>query len=546
MRESGQPMRKVLARCWRRARWGETWLHPQRTHDDWAGADNQRDHRRLQGTRRESGHSAHAFSQDQHPTRTWTGSAGGRSLVSRLCPRIAPADVQSRSDASSGQAGRARSSPSGDADGGTGVSEAVLAIAPIVPALRRHHSSRQPVEEVLGIPTVLMGFASPDDHLHAPDEKFHLPTFFNGIATSIHFLMRLPGRTSRSSRGTNRRRSSGMSGRGNTTRCRDDHRLPLSCRKGRRADRAVGHSGAARAVHAASRASAGIDRTVIFAAFHSDYAIANREVARIVASRPEPFLWFGLRPCRHATADACGRWSGKRSTQYGFVGIKVHRYDARITREICDVARAFCATSSVRSDRRGLDRRAVGDRVSRTSRSSFRTSGELLRRLARAARSYRSPGASPEHLHRYIRVSAASSCWSRPYSGPARARFCSARTGRGCIPAWSWRRSVSSGYRRRMRHWCSAAIFCVLYLAAAFDRSCCRPHPRSLRRCKLNIGILGTLITLQHDHLHRAGGGRRGAFAARDRSLRACARPPAGCRFLRATRCGSRYRLRPD
>src|SRR5258707_12483216 len=27
--------------------------------------------------------------------------------------------------------------------------------------------------------------------------------------------------------------------------------------------------------------------------------------------------------------------------QYGFVGIKVHRYDARLSREICDVARAF-------------------------------------------------------------------------------------------------------------------------------------------------------------------------------------------------------------
>jgi predicted TIM-barrel fold metal-dependent hydrolase len=28
-------------------------------------------------------------------------------------------------------------------------------------------------------------------------------------------------------------------------------------------------------------------------------------------------------------------------THYGFVGIKVHRYDARISREVCEVARAF-------------------------------------------------------------------------------------------------------------------------------------------------------------------------------------------------------------
>ena len=43
-------------------------------------------------------------------------------------------------------------------------------------------------QEILGIPTVLMGFALPDDRMHAPNEKFHLPNFFNGIKTSIWFL----------------------------------------------------------------------------------------------------------------------------------------------------------------------------------------------------------------------------------------------------------------------------------------------------------------------------------------------------------------------
>ncbi len=43
-------------------------------------------------------------------------------------------------------------------------------------------------QDMLGIPTVLMGFALPDDRKHAPNEKFHLPNFFNGIATSIWFL----------------------------------------------------------------------------------------------------------------------------------------------------------------------------------------------------------------------------------------------------------------------------------------------------------------------------------------------------------------------
>jgi acetylornithine deacetylase/succinyl-diaminopimelate desuccinylase-like protein len=44
------------------------------------------------------------------------------------------------------------------------------------------------IQETLGIPTVLMGFALPDDHIHGPNERFYLPNFLNGIATSIWFL----------------------------------------------------------------------------------------------------------------------------------------------------------------------------------------------------------------------------------------------------------------------------------------------------------------------------------------------------------------------
>jgi predicted TIM-barrel fold metal-dependent hydrolase len=87
-------------------------------------------------------------------------------------------------------------------------------------------------------------------------------------------------------------------------------------------------------------ARAGINRTVLFAAFHSDYATANHEVARIVASRPNRF--YGL-AFVHAARDR-GRVRDLVQVaveRYGFVGIKVHRYDARLTREICDVARAF-------------------------------------------------------------------------------------------------------------------------------------------------------------------------------------------------------------
>jgi uncharacterized protein len=85
---------------------------------------------------------------------------------------------------------------------------------------------------------------------------------------------------------------------------------------------------------------AGIERTVLFAAFHSDYAIANRAVARIVASRPERFYGFAF---VHADRDRgrIGELVRVAVERYGFAGIKVHRYDARISREVCETARAW-------------------------------------------------------------------------------------------------------------------------------------------------------------------------------------------------------------
>jgi uncharacterized protein len=87
-------------------------------------------------------------------------------------------------------------------------------------------------------------------------------------------------------------------------------------------------------------ARAGIQRTVLFPAFHSDYAVANRAVARIVASRPERFYGFAF---VHAQRDQgrVARLVREAVEEYGFVGIKVHRHDARITREICEAARAY-------------------------------------------------------------------------------------------------------------------------------------------------------------------------------------------------------------
>jgi len=38
------------------------------------------------------------------------------------------------------------------------------------------------------IPVVMIGFGLPDDRTHAPNEKFHLPNFYNGIETVINYL----------------------------------------------------------------------------------------------------------------------------------------------------------------------------------------------------------------------------------------------------------------------------------------------------------------------------------------------------------------------
>src|SRR4030067_249218 len=56
----------------------------------------------------------------------------------------------------------------------------------------RREGGRVPVvsqlHEILGIESVLTGFGLPDDNLHAPNEKLHLPTFYRGIEAFIRFF----------------------------------------------------------------------------------------------------------------------------------------------------------------------------------------------------------------------------------------------------------------------------------------------------------------------------------------------------------------------
>lgn len=84
--------------------------------------------------------------------------------------------------------------------------------------------------------------------------------------------------------------------------------------------------------------AAGIDGTVVFAPFTSDYEQANQEVASIVRSHPRRLLGY-------AFVDA-GRDRGRVADLvaeavlvHGFRGLKVHRHDAALTREVLEVAR---------------------------------------------------------------------------------------------------------------------------------------------------------------------------------------------------------------
>ncbi|MFZ4656170.1 MAG: amidohydrolase family protein [Caldilineaceae bacterium] len=87
-------------------------------------------------------------------------------------------------------------------------------------------------------------------------------------------------------------------------------------------------------------AAAGIDRTIVFAAQHSDYAKANAGIARIVARHPERLWGFA---CVHAQRDRgrIGEMVRTAVTRWGLRGLKVHGAEAPATREVAEAARRF-------------------------------------------------------------------------------------------------------------------------------------------------------------------------------------------------------------
>ncbi len=92
--------------------------------------------------------------------------------------------------------------------------------------------------------------------------------------------------------------------------------------------------------HLQRAARAGIARTVLLPAFHSDYAVANHALARIVARQPRRLIGFAM---VHAARDRGRVMPMLRAAveRDGLAGIKVHRHDAPITREVLDAARAL-------------------------------------------------------------------------------------------------------------------------------------------------------------------------------------------------------------
>lgn len=86
--------------------------------------------------------------------------------------------------------------------------------------------------------------------------------------------------------------------------------------------------------------AAGIQKTIVIPAFHSNYAQANEDLGRIVARDPRRLLGFAF---VHARRDA-GRireMVGRAVEKWNFRGIKVHGFDAMPTREVCETARRF-------------------------------------------------------------------------------------------------------------------------------------------------------------------------------------------------------------
>ena len=85
---------------------------------------------------------------------------------------------------------------------------------------------------------------------------------------------------------------------------------------------------------------AGIQKTVIFSPFHSNYKIANWHTAQIAKKHPGRFFCFAFIHASRERGKVMSNISNavKRG---GFCGIKVHRMDGPLSREVCEAAKRF-------------------------------------------------------------------------------------------------------------------------------------------------------------------------------------------------------------
>ena len=87
-----------------------------------------------------------------------------------------------------------------DSDAVRAASRALATVWGVEPVFTRQGGTVPVVgmmQELLGIDSLMLGFGLPDDNLHAPNEKLHLPNFYRGVETYIRFMHEVANKRSR-------------------------------------------------------------------------------------------------------------------------------------------------------------------------------------------------------------------------------------------------------------------------------------------------------------------------------------------------------------
>lgn len=93
-------------------------------------------------------------------------------------------------------------------------------------------------------------------------------------------------------------------------------------------------------LHLRRARDAGIDKTIVFPVFNSNYAAANARLAQIVQAFPDELIGFAsLHPMHDALRTEY--IIRKAVEDYGFRGLKIHGLDALPGRKVCEVARRY-------------------------------------------------------------------------------------------------------------------------------------------------------------------------------------------------------------